>query len=97
MHVLESETIDRAIEQRVVGQDESLGMETRFGHGFWLSREGGMGPGTRSFGHPGAGGSVGFADPDAKIGFGYVINQMKQGLLVENTGRRLVDAFYDAL
>ena len=27
-----------------------------------------------SFGHPGSGGSVGFADPDAKVGFGYVTN-----------------------
>ncbi|UJW29418.1 beta-lactamase family protein [Saccharothrix sp. AJ9571] len=27
-----------------------------------------------SFGHPGAGGSVGFADPDARVGFGYITN-----------------------
>jgi CubicO group peptidase (beta-lactamase class C family) len=31
-----------------------------------------VGPG--SFGHPGSGGSVGFADPDAGVGFGYVMN-----------------------
>ncbi|HZS25517.1 MAG TPA: serine hydrolase domain-containing protein [Gaiellaceae bacterium] len=31
-----------------------------------------VGPG--SFGHPGSGGSVGFADPDAGVGFGYVPN-----------------------
>ena len=31
-----------------------------------------VGPG--SFGHPGSGGSVGFADPDAGVGFGYVTN-----------------------
>ncbi|MCP2257146.1 CubicO group peptidase, beta-lactamase class C family [Streptoalloteichus tenebrarius] len=31
-----------------------------------------MGPG--SFGHPGSGGSIGFADPDARVGFGYVTN-----------------------
>lgn len=30
--------------------------------------------GPRSFGHPGSGGSVGFADPDAAVGFGYVTN-----------------------
>lgn len=97
VRVLESETIERAIEQQVGGRDESLGMETRFSLGFWLSRDGGMGPGPQSFGHPGAGGSVGFADPDAKVGFGYVMNQMKPGLLVEGTGRRLIDALYEAL
>jgi CubicO group peptidase (beta-lactamase class C family) len=31
-----------------------------------------VGPG--SFGHPGSGGSIGFADPDAEVGFGYVTN-----------------------
>jgi CubicO group peptidase (beta-lactamase class C family) len=31
-----------------------------------------LGPG--SFGHPGSGGSIGFADPDAGVGFGYVTN-----------------------
>ncbi len=30
--------------------------------------------GPRSFGHPGSGGSIGFADPDAEVGFGYVMN-----------------------
>jgi CubicO group peptidase (beta-lactamase class C family) len=32
--------------------------------------------GAGSFGHPGAGGSVGFADPENGIGFGYVMNRM---------------------
>jgi len=40
---------------------------------------------------------VGFADPDRRIGFGYVMNQMKLGLLVETTGRRLIDALYVSL
>ena len=34
----------------------------------------------RSFGHAGAGGSLGYADPDAKVGYGYVMNQMGGGL-----------------
>lgn len=31
----------------------------------------------RDFGHGGAGGSLGFADPKADIGFGYVMNKMQ--------------------
>jgi hypothetical protein len=30
--------------------------------------------GPASFGHAGSGGSLGFADPDAGVGFGYVTN-----------------------
>jgi CubicO group peptidase (beta-lactamase class C family) len=42
--------------------------------GFWRSCPPMPWVGPRSFGHPGAGGSVGFADPDACVGFGYVPN-----------------------
>lgn len=59
------------------GVDEVLRVETRFGLGFMLSLpEDQFGPNEGSFGHPGAGGSVGFADPNAKIGFGFVPNRL---------------------
>ena len=52
----------------------------RFSSGFMLSQPGEeMGPNPRAFGHPGAGGSLGFADPEAKIGFGYAMNRMGGG------------------
>ncbi len=47
-----------------------------------------------SFGHPGAGGSHAFADPENKIAFAYVINQMEQSLLPNEKSLRLVDAIY---
>jgi CubicO group peptidase (beta-lactamase class C family) len=40
-----------------------------------------LSPNASAFGHPGAGGSIGMADPDAKVGFGYVMNKMKLGLV----------------
>lgn len=42
--------------------------------GFWRSCPPMPWTGPRAFGHPGAGGSVAFGDPDAKLGFGYVTN-----------------------
>jgi CubicO group peptidase (beta-lactamase class C family) len=47
-----------------------------------------------SFGHPGAGGSHAFADPENKIAFAYVMNQMEQSLLPNDKSLRLVDAIY---
>jgi CubicO group peptidase (beta-lactamase class C family) len=49
---------------------------------------------TSSFGHPGAGGSHAFADPENKIAFAYVMNQMEQSLLPNQKSLRLVDAIY---
>lgn len=56
-----------------------------------------MGPNPRSFGHHGLGGSIGFGDPDARLGFSYCCNQMHA---VGDNGpraRRLIDAVYSQL
>jgi len=54
-------------------------------------------PFVTSFGHPGAGGSHAFADPENKIAFAYVMNQMEQSVLPNEKSLRLVDAIYDFL
>ena len=66
--------------------------ETKFGMGFMLPD--GVVPlaGPRSFGHAGAGGSLGYADPDLGIGYGYVMNQMAGGLLGDPRATRLTEA-----
>jgi CubicO group peptidase (beta-lactamase class C family) len=56
-----------------------------------------FGPSSRSFGHPGAGGSHAFADPENKIAFAYVMNQMEQSVLPNEKSLRLVDAIYELL
>jgi len=49
---------------------------------------------TSAFGHPGAGGSHAFADPENKISFAYVMNQMEQSVLPNQKSLRLVEAIY---
>lgn len=54
-----------------------------------------LGPSPSAFGHAGAGGSLGFADPEQCIGFGYVMNQMESGVLPHERCTSLVRAFYE--
>ncbi len=85
----------------VSGDDLVMGLPTRFGLGFEITMpeaEFSFGPGTRTFGHNGSGGSLGFLDPDAGVAFGYVMNKM------EWRARRddarwfpILDAIYEAL
>ena len=54
-----------------------------------------MGPNPRAFGHAGMGGSLGFVDPDAGIGFGYTMNKMIAGAdLIDPRWPPLIDAVY---
>ena len=50
-----------------------------------------------AFGHVGAGGSLGFADPAAGFSFGYTMSRMGPGLLMNSRGQKLVDAAYRSL
>jgi CubicO group peptidase (beta-lactamase class C family) len=71
---------------------------TRFGLGFFMTQPLiPFGPNPHSFGHPGAGGSIAFADPDARVGFAYVMNQMQMGLAGDARGFKLIAEVYEAL
>ena len=77
-----------------------LGFEVRRALGYILSTPGGRyewGPNLNTFGHSGAGGSLGFADPEAKVGFGYVMNQMSAGLGADPRWKPLIDGLYACL
>jgi CubicO group peptidase (beta-lactamase class C family) len=84
------------------GPDLVLRQPTAFSAGFMmdpLDGSGGklratFGPSVDAFGHPGAGGSLAFADPDNRIGFAYVMNRMENGVLRESRPARLVQALY---
>lgn len=80
------------------GDDAILGRPNRFGLGFQLTIPGTrpLGPGARSFGHYGNGGVLGFADPDAGLGFGFVCNRAGRSWR-DPRNLALVEAVYAAL
>lgn len=53
--------------------------------------------GENAFGTPGMGGSMGFADSDARMSFGYVMNRHGAGVGLNERGQGLIDAAYRAL
>ncbi len=97
VRLLGSETIDAASSEESSGPDFVLGRPSRFGLGFQLTQpERPLGGGPRGFGHFGAGGSLGFADPDRRLAFGYTMN--RAGPSWQNTrNRALIDAVYASL
>ncbi len=99
VHVLSPAQIERANTEQSFGRDEVLSpLHTRFGLGFFMTQPMiPFGPNKRSFGHPGAGGSIAFADPDARLGIAYVMNQMQVGLAGDARGFRLIAEVYEAL
>ncbi len=87
-------------------EDATLLLPTRFSLGFMKSMDNRRAPGvdkssaifsSAAFGHVGAGGSVGFADPSARMSFGYAMNKMGPGILMNERGQALVDAVYRSL
>jgi len=88
------------------GRDAVLVMPTRFALGFMKSMDNRKEPvgvqdsvliSEAAFGHVGAGGSFGFADPVAGISFGYTMTKMGSGTSLTDRGQSLVDAMYQSL
>jgi CubicO group peptidase (beta-lactamase class C family) len=97
--ILRPAVIEQARTEQSLGQDALLPLVSRFGLGFGMpTAEEPVGPNPRVFGHAGAGGSYGQADPEARMGFGYTMNLMHMGLwLVDPRPRALLACVYDAL
>ena len=72
--------------------DRVLMGPSRFGSGFMLHHAGMPLLGESSFGHQGAGGALGFADVEHRVGFGYAQNQLGASLMGEPRTAALIDA-----
>lgn len=92
VRLLDDATVDAARAERVFGPDHSLVLPTRFGYGFMLHCDEITLTQDGAFGHYGAGGSLGFADPEAGIAFGYVMNQMGGGIASDPRAVALLQA-----
>ncbi len=77
------------------GIDRVLLTETCFSAGFMMDRSNLMYPSDHFvFGHPGAGGTLAFADPLLELGFAYLPNAMQPGTLPGPRTQSLVQALY---
>ena len=99
--LLTPEQLELARTVQTFGADQvfssvGLPLEQKIGLGFWraspVTRWGGDG----AFGHGGAGGSYGFADPEAGLGVGYVMNKMAEGVLGDPREVSIIKAVYAA-
>lgn len=80
--------------------DNVLKTPLGFGLGFMLSDdrpEARFGYGKGSFGHPGFGGSIGFADPENQLAFSYTSRDMGQSLLLDPRAIRIIKSVYACL
>ena len=79
-------------------KDEVLGLPAWYALGFLRPGPNGFfGSTPRAFGTPGAGGSFAFADPDARLGYAYVMNRLGYHLLDDPREKALRDAIYRAI
>jgi CubicO group peptidase (beta-lactamase class C family) len=95
--LLTPEQVAAASTTQTSGNDRVLFLETTFGLGFMTSSVFAPFGGAGSYGHAGAGGSVGFADPDNGLGCAYVMNRMMTNLSGDPRSRGLIAAVYDAI
>lgn len=99
--LLDAEMLNEMTREHSQGMDRTLLTETRFGLGCMLDQAElanatyGLGP--KTFGHPGAGGSSGCADPEREVAFGFVTNTLGPYVLMDPRAQKLAQAVYACL
>jgi len=99
--LLPAELLGEMTREHSQGEDLTLLTETRFGLGCLLDQpqlaNATFGASSKAFGHPGAGGSIGFADPEYEMGFGFVCNTLGPYILMDPRTQQLVRVLMDCL
>jgi CubicO group peptidase (beta-lactamase class C family) len=97
------ESVERFRTEQVCGRDAVMGVPTRWAVGYTLESPPLVpgappmhGPNDGAFGHMGAGGQIGFADPSARVAVGFVRNHLENQAL-PLMGASLVDVLYSCL
>lgn len=91
--LLDAALLAELTREHACGEDRTLLTQTRFGLGCMLDQPQvanatyGLGP--QAFGHPGAGGSIGFADPQRGVAFAFVTNSLGPYVLMDPRAQRL--------
>ncbi|MFF9329434.1 serine hydrolase domain-containing protein [Streptomyces sp. NPDC014776] len=91
------DTLELARGEQSAGPDRVLVVNTRFGLGPMLHGSASPLLGDGSFGHPGRGGSLGFADPASGIAFGYVTNGFRKSVTADPRAQALLRALRGVL
>jgi CubicO group peptidase (beta-lactamase class C family) len=98
VRLLSQASIEKAMIEQCYRPDLTLGNRARWGCGFMLtSPDMPLSPNARTFGHGGAGGSLGIADMDARLSWGYVMNRMEATTVGDIRGGSLGAALYGCL
>ena len=92
IRLLSPEAVDDLRRPRSEGPDRILLLPTAFGTGFMLPPSLCLAGAAGSFGHPGAGGSLGYAEPETGLALGYAMNRMNVGATLDPRAQSLVEA-----
>lgn len=95
--IVSPDTLRDAVKPRVSGPDRVLHVDSAFGLGFMRPSTVFAVPGETAFGHTGASGAIGVADPDSGLAMAYVPNRVSGEISGGLRAVRLVDAVYRTL
>ncbi|MBP8532151.1 serine hydrolase domain-containing protein [Streptomyces sp. MK37H] len=96
VRLLTADTLASAAKEQASGKDQVMLIPSRFSSGFMLPTQANPMTASTAFGHTGRGGSLGFADPERGLAFGYVMNNIIGGS-DDVRAASLVDAVRGAL